>query len=308
VGGSAVLTGSVVPGQTWIRGNVYSADSTAPKNSAGEKYTTSRPAALVNSTGFYYTVTPPSYEEFNVSQVVSVKGVSGYPVAGDGTTDDTAGLQAIINESVGRVVYFPHEIYILTDTLLIPPGSRLYGEAWTQLSASGSKFATAKSPRAMIKVGSPGSVGVAQFTDFLFTLADVLPGTIMVEVNMAGDKPGSVGFFNCHFRIGGAKGSKVENCRRTGTCNAAHISAHLTPSSSVYWENSWSWSADHDLDGGTSGQPSDGGGFFIESQNGTWMLGIGSGKSDLRDAKLRFERFQKLTTSDNVQSTTPYIR
>jgi glucan 1,3-beta-glucosidase len=235
------------------------------ENSAGEKYTTSRPAALVNSTGFYYTVPPPTYEEFSVSQVVSVKGVSSYPAAGDGTTDDTASLQAIINESVDKVIYFPHGIYILTDTFLIPAGSWLYGEAWTRLSASESKFANAKSPGAMIKVGNPGNIGVAQFTDFLFTVADVLPGTIMVEVNMAGDKPGNVGFFNCHFRIGGAKGTKVENCRSTGACNAAHISAHLTPSWSVYWENSWSWSADHDLDGGTSVQPSDGGGFFIES-------------------------------------------
>ncbi|KAH8647050.1 glycoside hydrolase family 55 protein [Tricladium varicosporioides] len=276
VGGSAVLTGSITQGQTWIRGNVYSTDSTTPKKATGEKYATSRPSALVNGTGFYYTITPPTYEEFPITQVISVKGVSGHPVAGDGTTDDTASLQAIINESVGKVIYFPHGIYILTDTLLIPPGSRLYGEAWTQLSASGSKFANAKSPRAMIKVGNPGDVGVAQFTDFLFTVADILPGTIMVEVNMAGNIPGNVGFFNCHFRIGGSKGSKVENCKSIGTCNAAHISAHLTPSSSVYWENSWSWSADHDLDGGTSGEPSDGGGFFIESQNGVWMLGIGS--------------------------------
>jgi glucan 1,3-beta-glucosidase len=209
-----------------------------------------------------------------------VKDVSGHPVAGDGSTDDTASLQAIINQAAGNsVLYFPHGIYILTDTLFIPAGSRLVGEAWTQLAASGSKFANAKSPKSMIQVGKAGDVGLAQFTDFLFTVADVLPGTIMVEVNMAGDKPGNVGFFNCHFRIGGAKGTKVESCKGPSTCNAAHLCAHLTTTSSVYWENSWAWSADHDVDGGSSGQPSDAGGFFIESQNATWLLGIGLGKS-----------------------------
>jgi glucan 1,3-beta-glucosidase len=97
---------------------------------------------------------------------------------------------------------------------------------------------------------------------------------------MAGNKPGDVGFFNCHFRIGGAKGSKVEtSCSSPATCNAARLCAHFTPSSSVYWENSWAWGADHDLDGSNTATPSSAGGFLVESQNGAWMLGIGIGKS-----------------------------
>jgi glucan 1,3-beta-glucosidase len=279
VGGSAVLKGSVTPGQTWIRGHTYQNSSTSHQTISGQLIKTSRPTTLVNSTGFYYTVVPPTYQEYDVSQVVNVKAVSAHPVRGDGSTDDTVSLQAIINAaaSAKQVVYFPHGIYIVTDTLLIPPGSRVYGEAWTQIAASGDKFKNANQPRAMVMVGNPGDVGVAQMTDFLFTVGDVLPGTKMVEVNMAGEKPGDVGFFNCHFRIGGAKGSKVEQCSGPATCAAAHVSAHFTPSSSVYWENSWSWSADHNLDLGTSGQPSDAGGWLIESQKGVWMLGIGSG-------------------------------
>ena len=58
---------------------------------------------------------------------------------------------------------FPFGVYILTDTLLIPPGSRLVGEAFTQLAAKGTNFADAGSPRAMIKVGNPGDTGIALF-------------------------------------------------------------------------------------------------------------------------------------------------
>ena len=56
----------------------------------------------------------------------------------------------------------------------------------------------------MLQVGSPGQTGVAQISDMLFTVADVLPGCILVQVNMAGTSPGDVGFWNSHFRVGGA--------------------------------------------------------------------------------------------------------
>jgi glucan 1,3-beta-glucosidase len=297
VAGEVVARGSIIRGFTWIRGNIYAIDSKDPEWSNGKLVETTRPEALVNDAGHFHTVVPPTYEEFRVlrlleiyryrkdNQVINVKNVAEHPVAGDGYTDDTASLQAILNDLAdNHVAFFPYGIYLLTDTLFIPPQSRLYGEAWPQLMAHGAKFNDAQNPRVMVRVGEPGQVGVAQMTDFLFTVSDVLPGTVMVEVNMAGEKPGDVGFFNCHFRVGGARGSVVRDCARPEHCNAAHLSAHFTPSSSVYWENSWSWSANHDLDGAKGmetfyGQPSDAGGFLIESQHGTWMLGIGSGKS-----------------------------
>jgi glucan 1,3-beta-glucosidase len=244
--------------------------------------TSSRPQILVNSTGFYHTVSPPTYADYAASQVVNVKNVEKHHVAGDGATDDTASLQAIIDEAAGeKVVYFPHGIYLLSDTLTIPPGSRLVGETWTQISATGSRFTDAKNPKSMVKVGNSGDVGVAQMSDFLFTVADDLPGTVLVEVNMAGNKPGDVGFFNSHFRVGGARGSKLSGaCQDPATCKGARLFAHMKPTSSAYWENSWGWTADHDLDGSGYTYPGTAGGFLVESRNGTWMLGIGIGKPD----------------------------
>jgi glucan 1,3-beta-glucosidase len=295
VSGSAVLTKSVQPGQSWIRGTAYLANSTVSSRTTGDLINAPRPSVLVNSTGSFYTVVPPTYQDVDISQVVHVKNVSGHPVTGDGTTDDTTSLQAIITAAAAanQLAYFPFGVYILTNTLLIPTGSRLVGEAFTQLAAKGSNFANANSPRPMVKIGNPGdtgifhmthiplprrvsdsgTVGLAQMTDFVFTLTTPLPGTILIEVNMAGDKPGNVGFFNCHFSIGWLITSNFGSCTAPASCQAAHVCAHFTSSSSVYWENSWASSNASPQSG-----PSDGGGFLVESQKGTWTNGIGSGK------------------------------
>jgi glucan 1,3-beta-glucosidase len=283
IAGTTALAGSVQPGSAWIRGNSYNAGASTPTSLKGSTVAVSRPDVLVNSTGHYYTVVQPTYADYDISNIINIKSVAAYPVAGDGSTDDTTSIQAILNNCAGKqVVYFPYGIYILTDTLTIPVGSRLVGEAFTQFAASGTKFKDANNPKAMIRVGNVGDVGVAQMQDFMFTVADILPGTILVEVNMAGTNPGDVGFWFCNFRIAGAKGSKVETaCTNAETCVAARLSAHFTASSSSYWEHTWAWSADLDVDGSNSELASPGGGFLIESTKGTWMLGMGSGKFNL---------------------------
>jgi len=237
--------------------------------------------ALVNGTGHYYTVAPPTYEEYDISNVINVKDVASYKVAGDGQIDDTESLQAIINAAAGKqVLFFPHGTYILTDTLFIPPGSRLIGEAWSTFSAYGSKFKDPKNLRAMIKIGNPGDVGVAQMTDFLFTTSDFLPGAVLVEINMAGDKPGNVSGFNCHFLITGAS---TASCKTPAACTTARLCAHFTASSSAYWENSWATGQS-----GGSATPGAAGGFLIEAVNGTWILGLGTGEFDIQPLDAKF--------------------
>ncbi|KAK0657883.1 pectate lyase superfamily protein-domain-containing protein [Cercophora newfieldiana] len=286
---TTLLTGSISPDESWIRGNTYSPSSSNPQLlSAGQRIKTTRPLPLIisNTTYSYPTIPPPTYAEYTLSQIINIKDVSSHPVKGDGVTDDTANIQAILtsysqsNTSTSAkdtAFYFPHGIYILTDTLYLPPGTRMIGEALTQLSASGEKFMDADKPRAMMQVGKPGEVGVAQLSDFVFTVADILPGVVSVEVNMRGEKVGDVGIWNCHFRVGGARGSKTRTaCANPQTCLAARLSLHLTPSSSAYIENTWSWTADHDLDGGTGTvYPGTAAGFLIEAQHGTWILGSG---------------------------------
>ena len=130
----------------------------------------------------------------------------------------------------------------------------------------------------MIRVGDPGEVGVAEFTDMLFTVADVLPGAILVEVNMRGANQGDVSFHNSHYRIGGAADSKTETACQTESdpCKAAFLLTHLTETSSTYIENAWLWSADHDLDGVYNQQIGTGRGMLVEAKGGTWLVGTGS--------------------------------
>lgn len=243
--GNTVLADSVV--DAWVYGNAYTPNGPSTgSHQTGTIYPTPRSSVLL-SNGKYVTVPPPTYQEFDVSQFVNVKQVSGFPVHGDGVTDDTANLQNIISSNAGsKILFFPQGTYIVTNTLLFPPGSRVFGEAWSAISATGPNFKNADRPIPMIKVGNPGDRGVAQFSDMLFTVADILPGCILLETNIAGSNPGDVGFWNTHFRVGGAAGSRVQTAC-TGSpadCMAAFALAHLTPSSSAYIENMWGWTAD----------------------------------------------------------------
>ena len=163
----------------------------------------------------------------------------------------------------------------MTSTIEIPPGSRLIGEAWSAISAVGANFADAQNPQVMVRIGKIGQVGVAQISDMLFTVADVLPGCILVEVNMAGQHPGDVATWNSHFRVGGAAGSGVQTkCGDdTAPCQAAFMLMHLTSSASIYIEDMWGWTADHDLDGDNNQVISTGRGMLVESQHPVWLVG-----------------------------------
>ena len=253
--GSGVVTTVTENGQgivkdsitdTWVYGNVYtSGGPTTGSHQRGTIYTTRRSSSLLQN-GRYAVVTPPTYKEYDVSQIVNVKTVSGHPVHGDGSTDDTKNLNTIIAQYAGcKILFFPAGTYIVTNTLFFPAGSRVIGEVWSAISAKGDKFYNPDAPTAMVKVGNPGDRGVAQFSDMLFTVADVLQGCTLLEVNMAGNSPGDVGFWNSHFRVGGAAGSKVQtNCGGSpAQCKAAFMMLHLTADSSAYVENMWGWTA-----------------------------------------------------------------
>lgn len=87
-----------------------------------------------------------------------------------------------------------------------------------------------------------------------------------------------------HFRVGGAVGSdlQVQNCAKQDgfnpQCKAASLLLHLTPKSSAYVENSWIWTADHDLDSDSEGQINvyTGRGVLVESQGPTWLYATAS--------------------------------
>lgn len=60
-------------------------------------------------------------------------------------------------------------MYVVSDTLRIPPGTQLVGEAWSVIAGRGANFQNATNPRPVVQVGTPGSVGTIEITDVVFT-------------------------------------------------------------------------------------------------------------------------------------------
>ena len=300
---SAVI-GSV--SDTWVLGQTYKSNNPTPGR--GGDLQTQRAKVLLQNAKFF-TKTQPTFEEYSVDQVLNVKSVSGLPVYGDGETDDTANINAILKKYAGcKVIYFPAGTYIVTNTVRIPPGSRIHGDAYgSVISATGGSFYNPNSPTNAVQIGDEGDVGVAQVVDMMFSVADVLQGCKILEVNMAGSQPGDVGLWNTHIRVGGAAGSKVQdNCYGSPySCKAAWGMVHLTSSSSAYIENMWGWTADHNLDTGGSPTISVARGMLIEATKGTWLVGTGFEHNTLY--QYNFYQAENVFTAMQ-QTETPYFQ
>ncbi|KAI1823550.1 glycoside hydrolase family 55 protein [Xylaria intraflava] len=243
-----------------------------------------RPSQLAPN-GKYPVLPAPNYADKTVDDFINVKDPSqngGRTVLGDNTIDEVGVLNEILQMAadLGKIVYFPFGLYRVDDTLLIPKGSQIVGEAWATITGSGSNFADESNPRPIVSVGNSGDVGVAQIQDMRFTVSGVLPGAIVLQFNIAGTNPGDVAIWNSLVTVGGTRGADTlaSTCvDGTNECKAAFIGIHFAPSSSAYLENVWNWVADHiteDFSGGThiAGK----GGVLVESTKGTWLHALGS--------------------------------
>lgn len=262
---------------TWIYGNDVPGSFTAGKISH-----TSRPKVLLgDESGRYFIRKQPDYANYPADRIVNVKTVPGFPVKGDGVTDDSSNLNAILLENAAncRVTYFPYGVYLLRDTLFIPAGSKIVGEAWPVLAAAGEAFSDPWNPHAVIQIGYPGDIGVAEIQNMRVTVSEILPGAKLIQINMAGINQGDVGLWNTLTTVGGTADTSVStSCTNQDSkyCMAAYMHVHLAQTSSAYIENHWGWTADHNLDGGPS--PiiiSAGRGILIESTKATWLVGTG---------------------------------
>ena len=139
-------------------------------------------------------------------------------------------------------------VYKVSSTIFVPSGSRLVGEVWSVITGNGSFFGHENDPKPVVQIGEPGSSGLVELTDLLFTINDILPGAILLEISMAGTDSGDVSLHNTHFRVGGAIDSNVNSVcgdRSPAQCMAGFLLLHLTKSSSAYLEDIWGWTADH---------------------------------------------------------------
>jgi len=286
VNSTTLLAGGTKTIDSWGLGKIYANAAGTGKFLSGGDITPKRiitPSLLGGPNGGYLERSRPQYESVPASGFYNVQNGGA---KGDGSTDDTAAINAVLAAQAGKsIVWFPAGTYIVTDTIFIPCESKIVGEAWSQIMASGAKFADMNNPKVVVKVGNPNDAGVIEITDMMFTVRGGAAGAVLVEWNAKESSPGSAAMWDSHFRIGGARGSQLaaSDCPKlTGSvaskCIAGSMLMHLTSTSSAYLENVWAWVADHDLDiiEQTQIDIYVARGILIESQGPTWLYGTAS--------------------------------
>ena len=286
-----VLAGS--SGQTvieaWGRGHKYTASQGGPTTFEEPIAANQRPESLLAG-NIYYERSKPQYETVPVSEFVSARTAGA---KGDGTTDDTAVLNALFASAAAnnKIVYLDAGMYVVTSTIHIPPGSRIVGEAFPVILSSGSFFASASSPQPVVQVGTPGQTGRVEWTNTIVSTRGAQAGAILIQYNLASPAGHPSGLWDVHVRVGGFAGSDLQlaQCAKTpdtpitaanlpAQCVAAFLSMHITPSASaLYMENCWIWVADHDIEEGANNQQITvyaGRGLLVEGTQGPlWLVG-----------------------------------
>ncbi|KAK6334538.1 hypothetical protein TWF730_003752 [Orbilia blumenaviensis] len=287
--GRTVLAGGTGVIPSWGSGITYnSASEYASRGVAqdGGRIITDlqKPAVLLGDFGNWFERSKPQYENLPATSFYDVKA-SG--ARGNGRSDDTAAINAALlaATSSGKVTYFPHGMYLVTDTIFIPPGAKVVGEAWSQIQGTGTKFSNKDSPHVMVKVGNSGDIGDVEIQDMLFGVRGGTAGAVLVQWNIKARSPGSAALWDSHWRVGGSIGSNLQKAqcpKLTGqvnpNCIAGSLLLHLTPQSSGYFENAWIWTADHDLDVVSQDQIDIyvARGVLVESQGPSWFYGTAS--------------------------------
>ncbi|KAJ7445696.1 exo-beta-1,3-glucanase [Mycena galericulata] len=311
VGGAVVLDGgSKVTIDSWVQGNVYTGTNSTGAFTQGNIPAPPKSHVLLNGAGQIFGRTHPQYIDYDVSQFVSVRDEGA---TGDGETDDAGAINAILSKYAGsKIIFFDAGTYIVKSTITIPAGSRIVGEAWSVISGAGPAFQDQNNPQVVVRVGKPGSQGVVEITDMIFSTVGPAPGAIVVEWNIKETKQGSAGAWDTHIRLGGAAGTnlEIEQClpgKDALGCMAAFMALHLTCDSSAYLEGMWVWLADHTLDedGVTQLTIFSGRGILSESQGPVWMIGTASEHHTLYQYHLlnALDHYMGL-----IQTETPYYQ
>ena len=313
--GSTILAGGSNVA-SWGQGNAYTtgAGVTAAHKRATNSSTTpnaatqiviqgaltapSKPASLLNGKGNVFERSKPQYETVPSSSFISVKSAGA---KGDGVTDDTAAVQAALNQATSdNVIYFDHGAYLITSTVKVPKNARITGEIWPLVMANGPSFSNAASPAPVFQVGQAGDAGAVEMSDLIFETKGAAPGAILVEWNVAEPtgSQGASGMWDVHMRIGGSAGTGLQSdtCAKDPTstsvntaCEGAFMLLHVTKQATIYLENNWFWVADHELDLSDHNQVTiyNGRGVFIESAQGpVWLYGTSAEHSQLYNYQL----------------------
>lgn len=187
-GATVLAGGAVVSG--WAHGKVYNTlDGSRGFWQTGTLLPRARKApSLLGSSGNVFEVSKPQFETIGAGSILNVKSLGA---KGDGTSDDSQILNQILASHVGQILFFPFGVYMVSDTIVVPVGSIIVGQAWSQIMAYGPKFSDESKPRVMFQVGNPGDVGSMSIQDMMFTVRGATAGAVLVEWHVKGSSPGA---------------------------------------------------------------------------------------------------------------------
>ncbi|KAK5945682.1 hypothetical protein PMZ80_002889 [Knufia obscura] len=254
------------------------------------------PSSLLTPDGSVFERSKPQYVGVPQENFVSIKSLGA---KGDGTTDDSDIIQQAMNQiATDKILYFDHGAYVITKTIEVPPNIRIVGEIWPMIMISGPFFQDQNNPQPGFRIGKQGDSGNVEISDMMFETKGPVPGAIMMQWNVQETTQGSCGMWDTHFRVGGSAGTDLQkpqcpitNKEFRSECAASFMMMHVSQQASAYFENTWFWVADHDLDlARVSPRPAanetqitlfNGRGVFIESQGPVWLWGTSSEHSVL---------------------------
>ncbi|KAL1904162.1 hypothetical protein Sste5344_010142 [Sporothrix stenoceras] len=292
-----VLLGGLDPlqvTQPWSLGNTFMEGASSVNTGGQSVYGVgtiltyaSRPERLIAQAGdiawsskWYKIQRKPQYGSVDINSVINVRD---YGAKGDGSADDTAAFQVVFSHAYrsGGIVFIPHGVYILSDTVELDVGVMVVGECWSQLMAKGSGFSNLKVAKPLIRVGIPGgSVGLVEMSDLIITSKGLAPNLVGLEWNIHGPNSGTVpGIYDVHVRIGGAVNTdlQVAQCPQGKgiSCRAGLMMIHITPYGGGYFQNVWAWVADHDINDDFNDRVNVlvARGWLIESTEPVWLYG-----------------------------------
>ncbi|KAI1387830.1 glycoside hydrolase family 55 protein [Hypoxylon trugodes] len=307
-GGSTTIAG-------WGQGHQYTPDG--PSTLQDTITPNTRPASLTTDSG-YYSRSKPQYEDLTASDIVSARD-SG--AKGDASTDDTKALQDAINSAASgnKVLFLDYGIYKVTSTLSIPSGAKIVGEGYPIIVASGDAFSDMSNPKPLLQVGAnSGDQGQVEFSDFVVGTQGPAPGATLIEWNLASAAGTPSGMWDVHARVGGFQGSnfQVAQCPKNpgsstvdANCIGAYMQMHVTEkATNLYMENTWLWTADHDIEDSNNTQITvySGRGLLIDSTVGNfWLVGTAVEHNNLYN--YQFVNTKNIFAS-MLQTETPYYQ
>ncbi|KAK3303620.1 putative glucan 1,3-beta-glucosidase precursor, partial [Chaetomium strumarium] len=276
---------------------------------------------LLDANGKFFERSKPQYENFGAGSFLVA---TDFPnLRNDGTGDQSGAINGFLElaASSGNFAFFPAGVYRVESTVLVPAGVVVIGEGWSQIMGAGPNFQDENNPQVVVRFGNAGDRGSMEVSDMLFTVEGPAPGAILVEWNIAQGAQGQAAMWDCHFRVGGAIGSRMqlENCAKLSgrvldECKGAYMLMHITERASGYFENIWMWTADHDLDNQPAGSNTTGAGqidiytgrgLLVESQGPVWLYGTSSEHNIFY--QYQFSGAANIY-SGHMQTETPYFQ